>query len=69
MSDRLQVPCVLDLVKGDLFGVSVLRMLHSTIGKRMICDLELAEDVLQVGQELANCLRFACDKVINVSRH
>ena len=69
MNDCLQVHRKLNLVKRYLFGASVLCMLHSTIVKRMISNLKLAESILQFGKDLANGLRFACDlKVINVSR-
>ena len=70
MSNRHKARRISDLVKSDLFGVNMLRMLHSTIDKRILRDLELTENVPQVGENFADSLRFACKlQVIHVSCH
>ena len=70
MNYGFKVHRIFDLVQSDLFGANVLCMLHTTIDKGIVRNLELAKDLLQFGKNRPNDSTVAGDlEVVHMFGH
>ena len=60
MYNRPEVAHIHELVQGDLFGLLVLYVAHSTVGERVPLYLELAKDTLDLSHDLLGNVGNSC---------